>query len=212
MKLKEYINQVILNLIQDLQRLSLSLLNSLRGRSRIKYGMTALFNNSGFTLIELLVIVLIIGILAAVAVPQYKLAVGKSRYATLKLLVKSLAQAQETYYLANGKYAEKLTELDVNFPKGNSNYFNDSATIHYYNWGYCEIGKDNVQCRKKDSLINISYRITGQHAQDATLKGKYSCFVYDDEDAPTLSTKICQSETGLSSRSNTGGFTRYDYP
>ena len=34
-------NQVILNWFQDLQRLSLLLLNNLRGRSRIKYGMTA---------------------------------------------------------------------------------------------------------------------------------------------------------------------------
>ena len=39
-------NKVILNSIQDLQRLPLQLVNSLRGRSRIKYGMTLIYNGN----------------------------------------------------------------------------------------------------------------------------------------------------------------------
>ncbi|MBO7238848.1 MAG: prepilin-type N-terminal cleavage/methylation domain-containing protein [Elusimicrobiaceae bacterium] len=71
-----------------------------------------------FTLIELLVVVLIIGILAAIALPQYQVAVMKSRLATLMPLVRAVKDAQEVYYLANNKYATSFEELDLSIPGG----------------------------------------------------------------------------------------------
>ena len=67
----------------------------------------------GFTLIELLVVVLIVGILAAVALPQYQVAVAKSRFANARTYVKTLQTAQEAYYLANGKYELVIANLDL---------------------------------------------------------------------------------------------------
>jgi len=60
-------------------------------------------NNKAFTLIELLVVVLIIGILAAIGLPQYTKAVGKSRVAEAKINLKALAEAGKMYYLETGE-------------------------------------------------------------------------------------------------------------
>ena len=70
-------------------------------------------NKQAFTLIELLVVVLIIGILAAVALPQYKLAVAKSRVNSMLPIAKSVLQAEESYYLANNQYTQDWDELSL---------------------------------------------------------------------------------------------------
>ena len=80
-------------------------------------------NKQAFTLIELLVVVLIIGILAAVALPQYNKAVEKSRAGQVLSPLKALSQSYNAYYLANGQAPTKIQDLDISLPWTGEYYY-----------------------------------------------------------------------------------------
>ena len=68
-----------------------------------------------FTLIELLVVVLIIGILAAVALPQYEKAVEKARFTEAVVAVEEIARANDIFKMATGAYTRDINNLDISF-------------------------------------------------------------------------------------------------
>lgn len=74
--------------------------------------------SKGFALLELLVVVLIIGVLAAVALPQYQTAVEKARMVEAVANVRAIASAHQRYYLEHGAYVGVggITKLDVEIP------------------------------------------------------------------------------------------------
>lgn len=72
-------------------------------------------HTKGFTLIELLVIILIIGVLAAIALPQYQAAVSHSRFSQLQITASSLRSAAQRYRLATSKWPSDFSTLDVGF-------------------------------------------------------------------------------------------------
>ncbi len=84
----------------------------------------------GFTLIELLVVVLIMGILASVAMPQYFKSVEKGRAAEGIDALAAMANAEERAYMQRGSYVTSIEELDVGI--SNLNYFT-VVTIAYDN-------------------------------------------------------------------------------
>lgn len=77
--------------------------------------MPARSHPSGFTLIELLIVVVIIGILAAIAVPKFQNTKGKANAAALRSDLRNLASAQEAYFYEHSAYTTdtSLLELDV---------------------------------------------------------------------------------------------------
>ena len=150
-------------------------------------------NKKAFTLIELLVVVLIIGILSAIALPQYQKAVLKSRYASTKALVRALADAEERYYLANNEYTTTWENLDIDSPPYLDEYESGSGIQRKFSWGTCTLWADGPGCSIGGK---IGYNRILQH--NSYYAGKQLCATYS-LDLNSVENTICKADSGLSS-------------
>jgi len=75
-------------------------------------------DRKGFTLIELLIVVVIIGILAAIAIPKFANTKEKAYVAAMKSDLRNLAAAEEAYFADNLTYTATITQLDFNDSQG----------------------------------------------------------------------------------------------
>ncbi len=101
--------------------------NNQRGQKPVKR------NLGGFTLIELLVVVLIIGILAAIALPQYEKAVLTSRAASLEMWAGEVKKSVDRYRMANGKVTSYFEDLDIYSDKTFPQHVPSDAACSIYN-------------------------------------------------------------------------------
>ena len=145
----------------------------------------------GFTLIELLVVVLIIGILAAIALPQYKMMVYKSKYSQMINMVRALGNAEEEFYLIHNRYTTDLEDLTVSLPEGltlgpENRYFIGDCGIRPDN-GYMSGILFKGETRIASYTLYYKFRSSGS-------KGEIRCVTYAS--TKDLGDKICKSLGG----------------
>ena len=89
-----------------------------RTRSQGRFPMRA--SRRGFTLIELLIVVVIIGILAAIAIPKFQSTKGKAYYAGMRSDLHNLMTAQEGFFYDHSSYTAALDSLQFNTTRGDA--------------------------------------------------------------------------------------------
>lgn len=148
-------------------------------------------NKKGFTLIELLVVILIVGILAAVALPQYKRAVEKAKMAEAVIIVKAIAQSQQRYYLVHNKYVRclDLDNLDIDLSGEDVDYGGYCSAKQTKNFLYTSSAMDS-----NSSIIAIAQRLPALDRYYINIRGdspnKIRCNSYAN--ITSIQLKLCQ--------------------
>ena len=78
--------------------------------------------NQGFTLIELLIVIIIIGILSAIALPSFLKQSARAKESEAKVYVGSINRAQQAFRMQNNQFANNLDELEIGLPLTTSTY------------------------------------------------------------------------------------------
>ena len=160
--------------------------------------------NRAFTLVELLVVVLIIGVLSAIAIPMYQGAVDKSRWSTLLTPAKALQTAQAAAHLETGAYTEVADALVVSLPGAAEDNKYVMPDAQY-----------TLQT-KNDNLSTITGELTALPNVRLSMFMKHpeSYLFCDAKTGDARAERLCNKLLGGTKASTKDGYTKYilDYP
>ena len=151
-------------------------------------------NKNGFTLLELLVAVLVIGVIAAIALPHYRLITLKAEYSQMVNIVRALGNAQEDFYLTHDRYTSDLNELTVTLPEG----LEVGAEGRYY-IGKCglQLGTNymsGILFKGERRIASYTFYYKLSNTTNSTGRGITRCVTYASY--KDLGDKICKSLGG----------------
>ena len=174
--------------------------------SNIRAGFSLALRNAfaqGFTLIELLAVVLIIGILAAVAVPQYQKAVEKSRVTEAFTFLNAVYKATQECILANGEDAcigndiaslDFFNKLSIQLPGEPGSLNGGGGYLLNTNFGYKKWSKSVWAERLKNSSKTAYTPLYGIVLNLQT--GRISCYTDDgNPEGKSICKTICGAES-----------------
>ncbi len=123
----------------------------------------------GFTLLEMLMVLLILGILATVAVPQYHVAVSSVRYNRGRQIAEEVFRAEKAYQLAHGRVTAMLSNLSLSYPVDYANYYDKQGTPSLHPDSLDEVVGALYYLKNGDKLsiidmeiLHIVYEVKGQ--------------------------------------------------
>ena len=152
--------------------------------------------NHAFTLVEVLIVILIIGVLAAIAYPQYKLSLLRSEYSKLKGYVETMHDSVQRYYLSNGTWPKKLTDLDIELAgqlASNDTYIRIKNPSGTECWLWNTGSSGYVAC----AFTRFNYNVRYEHNFLGSSTDR-NCYTGTSE-TDTIVAKLCQLETGKTS-------------
>ena len=162
--------------------------------------------NKGFTLIEMLVVVLIIGILAGIALPQYKNAVMKARVASILPIMRRWHDGMIEFKLRTGSYfigdfpdgdyeSPNGSDVGANWPSDWKKTGDDTPCEDFYAcyndyWSCATNDNDDgsIGCNYKDIFEIVMTQVEEANYCEGNNEGKTICLPFDDEGE-----KICKS-------------------
>lgn len=141
-------------------------------------------NRKGFTLIELLIVVVIIGILAAIAIPKFANTKEKAVVASMKSDLRNMVTANEGFFSDNNDYAGNFGPAQINGPLGAGTVAFSPTTGNLLNLNYVDAAGWNATITNP-AVTSASNDVCGIFVGDpATYAGGAGLAVTDTEGAP----------------------------